>query len=106
MASLKHKPQITVKKNGKDIDGNPVDITVKDGIPVEHTEKHFSQPCMGMNKGVTVNMGDYQSLRVDVWLSLPLSANPDRKEISQTHEKLASYIDRILDEEIDKETNN
>ena len=106
MSNLKRRPQVTVKKSGRDRDGNPIDVTVKDGVPVEHTEKHFNSPCIGMNKGVTVNMGDYQSLRVDVWLSLPLSDNQDRKEISQTHEKLAHYIDMILDEEIDKETSN
>ena len=106
MANLRRRPQVNVKKNGKDRDGNPIEVTLKNGVNVEQTEKHFNSPCMGMSKGVTVNMGDYQSLLVDVWLSLPLSDNPDRKEISQTHEKLAHYIDRILDEEIDKETQN
>ena len=104
--SIKKRPQVILKKSGRDINGNSIDVTVKDGVPVEHSEKHFSRPCMGMNKGVTVNMGDFQSLRVDVWISLPLSDNPTRKEISQTHSQLAEYIDRILDEEIDKETNN
>lgn len=104
--AIKKRPQITIKKSGRDRDGNPIDVTVKDAVPVEHSEKHFSRPCMGMNKGVTVNMGDFQSLRVDVWISLPLSDNPTRKEIAQTHSQLADYIDRILDEEIDKETNN
>lgn len=103
---LKKTPSVTVKKSGRDKNGQPVDVLLKEGVAVEHSEKHFDVPCMGMNKGVTVNMGDFQSLRVDVWLSLPLSANPDRKEIAQTHEKLALYIDSILDEEIDKETNN
>ena len=104
VSQLKHKPQTLVKKSGRDRDGNPIEVTIKDGVSVEHTEKHFNSPCMGMSKGVTVNMGDYQSLRVDVWLSLPLSNTPDRKEISQTYAKLVDYIDRILDEEIDKET--
>lgn len=104
--AIKKRPQVTLKKSGRDRDGNPIDVTVKEGVPVEHSEKHFTSPCMGMNKGVTVNMGDFQSLRADVWISLPLSDNPTRKEISQTHAQLAEYIDRILDEEIDKETNN
>ena len=104
--AIKKRPQVTIKKSGTDRDGSPKEVVVKEGVPVEHSEKHFSRPCMGMNKGVTVNMGDFQSLRVDVWISLPLSDNPTRKEISQTHAQLADYIDRILDEEIDKETNN
>lgn len=104
--AIKKRPQITIKKNVKDETGYHTDVVVKEGVPVEHSEKHFTSPCMGMNKGVTVNMGDFQSLRVDVWISLPLSDNPTRKEISQTHAKLVDYIDRILDEEIDKETNN
>ena len=103
---IKKKPQVIVKKSGRDQNGEPVDITIKDAVPVEHSEKHFSRPCMGMNKGVTVNMGDFQSLRVDVWISLPLSDNPTSKEVSQTYAQLVNYIDRILDEEIDKETNN
>lgn len=104
--AMKKRPQVTLKKSGRDKDGNSIDVTLKDGVPIDQAEKHFSRPCMGMNKGVTVNMGDFQSLRVDVWISLPLSDNPTRKEISQTHAQLADYIDRILDEEIDKETNN
>lgn len=100
------KPQITLKKSGRNQNGEPIDVVLKEGVPMEHSEKHFSRPIMGMNKGVTVNMGDFQSLRVDVWISLPLSDNPTRKEISQTHAQLSEYIDRILDEEIYKETNN
>ena len=99
------KPKITTTKSGRDKDGQPIEVVKSNDVPVEMSDKHFTSPSIGMSKGVTMNMGNYNSLRVDVWLSLPLSNEPTREEISKKRNLLADYIDRILDEEIDKEKN-
>lgn len=42
---------------------------VKAGIPNEHSRKHLDGelPCVGLSLGVTLNMENYQSARIDVW---------------------------------------
>lgn len=46
---------------------------VKEGTPLDHTPTHNinkqSSRTVGVNVGVTKNMGDYESLRVDCWLT-------------------------------------
>lgn len=104
--AIKRKAQVTKTIIGKDRDGKEQRVNKDSGVSQEHTEKHFNTPCIGMNKGVTVNMGDFQSLRVDVWVSLPLSQNPTEDEIYEKYHEIEEVIDDILDTEIDKETNN
>jgi hypothetical protein len=44
--------------------------TLKEGIPNDHTRKHITDtPMVGVSVGSTLNMDNYESLRVDVWLS-------------------------------------
>lgn len=81
--------------------------TVKEGKPLEHTKKHNVKnhtKTVGINIGATVNMGDYQSLRVDCWLTDEVEENETHEEaltrigeIAKNH--LDYEIDRILDEE-------
>ena len=43
---------------------------IKEGVPNDHARKHLEQaPTVGVSIGTTLNMGDYESLRVDVWLT-------------------------------------
>ena len=69
---MNKKPKLTVTKTGRGADGQPIEVVKSDDVPVEMSDKHFVSPSIGMSKGVTMNMGNYNSLRVDVWLSLPL----------------------------------
>lgn len=49
---------------------------LKEGVPLEHSNKHLhSSKMVGVNIGTTLNMGDYESLRVDVWLTDDVSDN-------------------------------
>ncbi len=45
--------------------------TIKQGAHFDHANQTEPQSCakVGMSKGVTKNMDNYESLRVDVWLS-------------------------------------
>ena len=46
---------------------------VKEGTPLDHTPTHninkHNSRTVGVNVGITKNMGDYESLRVDCWLT-------------------------------------
>lgn len=52
--------------------------TVKKGVPLDHAEKHRPQDSdipgvspkkVGISMGCTLNMDNYESMRVDVWLT-------------------------------------
>ena len=51
------------------------ETVVKDGESLDHTPKHNvlvnnqSPKVIGVNIGITKNMGDFESLRVDCWLT-------------------------------------
>ena len=103
MAKLIKRTKVT--KTVKNRDGQMEEVVKKDSTPVDHADRHFSNfPCVGISKGVTLNMGDYESLRVDVWLSVPLTS-PDPNFIKITCRELANTIDEIIDEETEKDMN-
>lgn len=70
--------------------------TLKSGTPLEHSSKHFSSPLpvVGMSKGVTKNMDNYESLRVDVWLSDSVQTN---ESAEQAMERIEAFIDKALE---------
>lgn len=47
---------------------------LKEGTPLEHSKMHNVTPTsptrtVGVNVGITKNMGDFESLRVDCWIT-------------------------------------
>lgn len=96
-SSLKKKAEsntnITKKVSG-------VEETVKAGTPLDHTLKHdpkTSNTVVGMSKGITKNMDNYESLRVDVWLSDTVSENETKEEAI---ERIEAFIDEALEQAI------
>jgi|AntRauTorckE6833_2_1112554.scaffolds.fasta_scaffold00366_7 hypothetical protein len=93
----------TVAKKKVVAKGESEEEEVKSGVPVDHIKKHKPREkerrLIGMSKGVTKNMGDYQSLRVDCWLSdfLEEDENPIEK-----YQELSEVIDEQLELEVDK----
>lgn len=74
---------------------------IKEGIPLENSRKvgvnnSTSNNIVGMSKGITKNMGDYESLRVDCWLALSVEPSDDINEVFDT-------ISEIIDERLEKE---
>lgn len=72
-------------------------VVLKAGVPVDHTRKHdpkTTQTTVGMSKGITKNMGDFESLRIDVWLSD--NVRPDETP-EQAIERVESFIDTALE---------
>lgn len=79
-------------KHGSDV--------VKQGIPSDHSVKHgvpVNGRTVGMNKGITRNMGDYESLRVDVWLTDYIHEDETPQD---AFERIESVIDSVLEEAV------
>jgi len=52
--------------------------------------------------GVTLNMGNYQSARIDVGISLPTYV----EEISDAYKQAIEIVDKIMEEEVNKLRNS
>lgn len=75
--------------------------TIKSGTPLDHTAKHDPKhsAVVGMSKGVTKNMDNFESLRVDVWLS-------DTVQDGETAEEAMMRVEAFLDEALEKAVMN
>lgn len=69
--------------------------TLKEGKPSEHSRKHLDGdvPVVGCSIGTTLNMGDYESLRVDVWLTDKVQ---NGETVQQAYERVVSVVDETL----------
>lgn len=70
---------------------------VKEGKPNDHSAKHLSKetPVVGVSIGTTLNMGDYESLRVDVWLTDTVANN---ETVEQAYARVVKTVDNTLQE--------
>ena len=70
---------------------------IKSGTPLDHAlkqpPKYEEQRIVGVSKGVTLNQGDYQSLRVDCWLS-------DTAKQGESIEDAFQRVGAIVDEQL------
>lgn len=71
--------------------------TLREGKPSEHSRKHLDGdvPVVGVSIGTTLNMGDYESLRVDVWLTDKVAEN---ETTSQAYARVVKTVDETLQE--------
>lgn len=70
----------------------------KEGVPLDHSPKHgvpIQARTVGMNKGITRNMGDFESLRVDVWLT-------DFVADDETPQEALARVEEIIDETLEE----
>lgn len=69
---------------------------IKEGVPNDHTRKHLTEaPLVGVSIGTTLNMGDYQSLRVDVWLTDNVAEN---ETTQQAYDRVVSTVNTVVQE--------
>ena len=70
---------------------------LKEGVPNDHSRKHLNDefPTVGVSIGTTLNMGDYESLRVDVWISDKVS---DTETLEQAYARVVQAVDSTLQE--------
>ena len=68
---------------------------LKEGKPNDHSRKHLDDttPTVGCSIGVTLNMQDYNSLRVDTWLTDSVQEN---ETIEKAYERVVAIVDKTL----------
>lgn len=68
---------------------------LKEGKPNDHSPKHLNSetPTVGISIGTTLNMGDYESLRVDVWLTDKVQNN---ETVEQAYARVVKTVDETL----------
>lgn len=94
--SLKKSLSEQAVENATATKGKPNDrTTLKEGKPSEHSRKHLDSevPVVGVSIGTTLNMGDYESLRVDVWLTDKVQS---KETTQQAYERVVSVVDETL----------
>lgn len=79
------------------------ETTVKDETPKEHSVKHNvnntqSPRVVGMSVGVTRNMGDYESLRIDVWCSDEVK---NTETYEEAYDRISALVVGRLEQEVD-----
>ena len=101
MASLKNK---SLKKSLSERAEENTTVTkgtsknqsvVKEGRPNDHSRKHLDgeTPVVGCSIGTTLNMGDYESLRVDVWLTDSVNKG---ETVEQAYSRVVQVVDTTL----------
>lgn len=95
--SLKKSLEAKAEENTQVTKGTSKEQKVlKSGVPNDHSRKHLEDyPTVGCSIGTTLNMGDYESLRVDVWLTDKVGEN---ETVQQAYERVVSVIDEKLQE--------
>ena len=93
------RDNITVTR-GNNRDGHK---TVKTGKPLDHEVKQstaknkndYVGQTFGMSKGCTLNMENYESMRVDCWLS---DVVREGETVQEAFARVESIIDEVLEE--------
>lgn len=76
--------------------GREAPETLKKGSHVDHSIKHLEENIIGMSVGTTINMENYESLRVDVWATVSL----DGKSVDEAYNGLFEVLDNKLKETV------
>ena len=100
--------QAQARENTTIMRGNKRDgmNTVKAGKPLDHETKQstakkkndlYAGQTFGISKGVTKNMDNYESLRVDCWLS---DVVREGETVQEAFARVESIIDEVLEESV------
>lgn len=79
--------------------GRDEPTVIKSGTPLDHSVKHesYEGTKFGMSKGITKNMDNYESLRVDVWLTSEVF---EGESIKEAYTRVEEIIDEVLEEAV------
>lgn len=93
-----------IKENTTATIGNKAEQkVVVEGQPLDHHPKHAVEKTtrtVGVSVGSTINMGDFQSLRVDCWITDELLDNETQTEGLKRLTDVASEHLRYMAEEL------
>ena len=64
-------------------------------IPMPQTEQ--ANATINVSSGITLNLGNYESLRIDVGITLP--CKPTKKEIEDTYSKCIEWVEEKLQQQ-------
>ena len=71
---------------------------LKEGIPNDHSVKHLTNDrVVGASVGITKNMDNYESLRVDCWLTDTVA---DNETVEQAYERILGVIDKTMQDTV------
>lgn len=87
------KEQIKAKIETLDQDGEVID-TQEEVVDEVTVDKPMAN--IGVKLGTTKNLGNYESLRVDVSLFYP--CEPKKKAMDKTYKKVFNWVDNKLDQ--------
>ena len=94
MALKKKTLKQTAEENTQVTRGTSKNQSVpKSGTPNDHHRKQQTAGVVGVNLGVTLNMQDYNSLRVDCWLSDEIQQGETQQ---QAFERVVGVVDEVL----------
>ena len=92
-----------IKNTTVSIKSGGVEDTVKQGVPNDHSRKHdlpeHSTDRIGMSIGVTKNMGDFESLRVDTWITVSKEKSETYEE---TYDRVRELLGKVLSETVEE----
>ena len=74
----------------------------KEGVVASLSEKMSDKKAarvVGVSKGATVNMGDYESLRIDIWLSDYVQENETPQ---QAFGRVSAIVTELFTKELEK----
>lgn len=79
--------------------GREEPTVIKSGTPLDHSIKHdsYEGAKFGMSKGCTLNMGEYESMRVDVWLTSEVF---EGESIKEAYSRVEQILDEVLEESV------
>lgn len=76
--------------------GKPLDHEAKQSIAKKKNDLYVGQ-TFGISKGVTKNMDNYESLRVDCWLS---DVVREGETVQEAFARVESIVDEVLEESV------
>lgn len=79
--------------------GREEPVVIKSGTPLDHSIKHdsYEGTKFGMSKGCTLNMKNYESMRVDVWLTSEVFGG---ESIKEAYARVEQILDEVLEESV------
>lgn len=82
------------KKVGRD----PEEV-IQEGTSPRKINKTTSNNVVGLNIGVTINLGDFQSLRIDCWASEEIALEDDKQaKLLELTEVVRDHINYVAQE--------
>lgn len=94
--SLKSSLEVKARKNARVTKvTNKNSQVLKECEAVEHEGNPHNPdtPVVGVSVGITKNMGNYESLKVDVWLT---DKKQDDESINEAYERVSSVVSDVL----------